>query len=93
MTGLLLHIIGDHNPPVVKIAILHTLSVVLVKGGPALCTFMQQFQTTFVTVLLGLSWQISVEAKEAMGLLMTLSMCVCLLLRNWLQGCLAKAKE
>ena len=44
--------------------------MVLVNGGPALCTFVLQFQTT---AFLGLSWQVLVVAIEAMGLLMALS--------------------
>lgn len=50
MTGPLLRIVGDRNPSNVKIAILKTLGLVLVKGGLALRAFVPQFQTTFVKV-------------------------------------------
>eukprot|EP00428_Durinskia_dybowskii_P053963 CAMPEP_0170329672 /NCGR_PEP_ID=MMETSP0116_2-20130129/65757_1 /TAXON_ID=400756 /ORGANISM="Durinskia baltica, Strain CSIRO CS-38" /LENGTH=75 /DNA_ID=CAMNT_0010582817 /DNA_START=12 /DNA_END=235 /DNA_ORIENTATION=- len=73
MTGPLLRIVGDRNPANVKIAILKTLGLILVKGGPALRAFVPQFQTTFVKALADPSRQVRVEAIHALGLLMPLS--------------------
>jgi hypothetical protein len=66
MTGPLLRIVGDRNPPAVNIAILRTLGMVLIKGGPALHAFVPQFQTTFVKALSDPSRQLRVEAIEAL---------------------------
>jgi len=73
MTGPLLRIVGDRNPPEVKTAILKTLGLILVKGGPALRAFVPQFQTTFVKALVDPSRQVRVEAIKALTLLMPLS--------------------
>lgn len=73
MTGPLLRIVGDRNPPEVKIAIIKTLGLVLTKGGPALRAFVPQFQTTFVKALSDPSRQVRVEAIKALALLMPLS--------------------
>jgi HEAT repeat protein len=73
MTGPLLRIVGDRNPAEVKIAILRTLGMILVKGGPALKAFVPQFQTTFVKALSDQSRQVRLEAIKALGLLMPLS--------------------
>jgi len=88
MTGPLLRIVGDRNPPAVKIAILRTLGMVLVKGGPALRAFVPQFQTTFVKALSDPSRQVRVEAIEALGLLMPLSTRVDPLLKELVAGSL-----
>lgn len=88
MTGPLLRIVGDRNPPAVKIAILRTLGMVLVKGGPALRAFVPQFQTTFVKALADPSRQVRVEAIEALGLLMPLSTRVDPLLKELVTGSL-----
>ena len=90
MTGPLLRIVGDRNPPAVKIAILRTLGMVLVKGGPALRAFVPQFQTTFVKALSDPSRQVRVEAIEALGLLMPLSTRVDPLLKELVTGSLGK---
>lgn len=73
MTGPLLRIVGDRNPSSVKIAILKTLGLILVKGGPALRAFVPQFQTTFVKALSDPSRLVRVEATQALALLMPLS--------------------
>jgi len=70
MTGPLLRVVGDRNPSNVKIAILSTLGLILVKGGPALRAFVPQFQTTFVKALSDPSRQVRVEAIRALSLLM-----------------------
>lgn len=88
MTGPLLRIVGDRNPPAVKIAILRTLGMVLVKGGTALRAFVPQFQTTFVKALSDPSRQVRVEAIEALGLLMPLSTRVDPLLKELVAGSL-----
>lgn len=88
MTGPLLRIVGDRNPPAVKIAILRTLGLVLVKGGPALRAFVPQFQTTFVKALSDPSRQVRVEAITALGLLMPLSTRVDPLLKELATGSL-----
>ena len=86
MTGPLLRIVGDRNPANVKIAILKTLGLILVKGGPALRAFVPQFQTTFVKALADPSRQVRVEAIHALGLLMPLSTRVDPLLKELVLG-------
>jgi len=73
ITGPLLRIVGDRNPSNVKIAIVRTLGLILSKGGPALRAFVPQFQTTFMKSLSDPSRQVRVEAINALGLLMPLS--------------------
>ena len=73
LTGPLLRIVGDRNPPAVKIAIVQTLGLVLTKGGPALRAFVPQFQTTFVKALSDPSRQVRIEAIKALAFLMPLS--------------------
>ena len=90
MTGPLLRIVGDRNPSNVKIAILKTLGLILVKGGPALRAFVPQFQTTFVKALADPSRQVRVEAISALGLLMPLSTRVDPLVKELVSGSLGK---
>jgi hypothetical protein len=90
MTGPLLRIVGDRNPSNVKIAILKTLGLVLVKGGPALRAFVPQFQTTFVKALADPSRQVRMEAITALGLLMPLSTRVDPLLKELVAGSLGR---
>jgi hypothetical protein len=90
MTGPLLRIVGDRNPANVKIAILKTLGLVLVKGGPALRAFVPQFQTTFVKALSDPSRQVRVEAIGALSLLMPLSTRVDPLIKELVTGSLGK---
>eukprot|EP00977_Amphora_coffeiformis_P014836 scaffold4232_cov215-Amphora_coffeaeformis.AAC.6 len=90
MTGPLLRIVGDRNPSNVKIAILKTLGLILVKGGPALRAFVPQFQTTFVKALSDPSRQVRVEAINALSLLMPLSTRVDPLIKELVSGSLGK---
>lgn len=90
MTGPLLRIVGDRNPSNVKIAILKTLGLILVKGGPALRAFVPQFQTTFVKALADPSRQVRLEAIKSLGLLMPLSTRVDPLLKELVAGSLGK---
>ncbi len=90
MTGPLLRIVGDRNPANVKIAILKTLGLILVKGGPALRAFVPQFQTTFVKALSDPSRQVRLEAITALGLLMPLSTRVDPLIKELVAGSLGK---
>lgn len=90
MTGPLLRIVGDRNPSNVKIAILETLGLVLVKGGPALRAFVPQFQTTFVKALADPSRQVRLEAINALSLLMPLSTRVDPLIKELVSGSLGK---
>lgn len=90
MTGPLLRIVGDRNPSNVKIAILKTLGLILVKGGPTLRAFVPQFQTTFVKALSDPSRQVRVEAILALGLLMPLSTRVDPLIKELVSGALGK---
>jgi len=90
MTGPLLRIVGDRNPANVKIAILKTLGLVLLKGGPALRAFVPQFQTTFVKALSDPSRQVRLEAIEALSLLMPLSTRVDPLIKELVAGSLGK---
>lgn len=91
MTGPLLRIVGDRNPSNVKIAILRTLGLILVKGGPALRAFVPQFQTTFVKALADTSRQVRIEATQALALLMPLSTRVDPLLKELVAGSLGKS--
>ena len=93
ITGPLLRIVGDRNPAEVKVAILRTLGLVLVKGGPALRAFVPQFQTTFVKALSDQSRQVRLEAIKALALLMPLSTRVDPLLKELISGSLGKAGE
>jgi hypothetical protein len=93
ITGPLLRIVGDRNPAEVKVAILRTLGLVLVKGGPALRAFVPQFQTTFVKALSDQSRQVRVEAIKALALLMPLSTRVDPLLKELVAGSLGKGSE
>ncbi|KAG7353289.1 heat repeat-containing protein [Nitzschia inconspicua] len=93
MTGPLLRIVGDRNPSNVKIAILKTLGLILVKGGPALRAFVPQFQTTFVKALSDPSRQVRVEAISALGLLMPLSTRVDPLIKELVSGSLGKGAD
>lgn len=90
MTGPLLRIVGDRNPSNVKIAILKTLGLILVKGGPALRAFVPQFQTTFVKALSDPSRQVRLEAIDALGLLMPLSTRVDPLIKELVAGSMGK---
>jgi hypothetical protein len=90
MTGPLLRIVGDRNPSNVKIAILKTLGLVLVKGGPALRAFVPQFQTTFVKALSDPSRQVRVEAIRALSLLMPLTTRVDPLIKELVSGSLGR---
>lgn len=90
MTGPLLRIVGDRNPYNVKVAILKTLGLVLMKGGPALRAFVPQFQTTFVKALSDPSRQVRVEAIGALSLLMSLSTRVDPLIKELVSGSLGK---
>jgi HEAT repeat protein len=91
ITGPLLRIVGDRNPSNVKIAILRTLGLILVKGGPALRAFVPQFQTTFVKALSDPSRQVRVEAIQALALLMPLATRVDPLLKELVSGSLGKS--
>ena len=77
----------------VKVSILKTLGLVLVKGGPALRAFVPQFQTTFVKALSDPSRQVRMEAIQALGLLMPLSTRVDPLLKELVSGSLGKGGE
>ena len=90
MTGPLLRIVGDRNPSNVKVAILKTLGLVLLKGGPALRAFVPQFQTTFVKALSDPSRQVRLGAIEALSLLMPLSTRVDPLIKELVAGSLGK---
>lgn len=90
MTGPLLRVVGDRNPSNVKIAILRTLGLILVKGGPALRAFVPQFQTTFVKALSDPSRQVRLEAIQALSLLMPLSTRVDPLIKELVAGSLGK---
>lgn len=90
MTGPLLRVVGDRNPSNVKVAILRTLGLILVKGGPALRAFVPQFQTTFVKALSDPSRQVRLEAIAALSLLMPLSTRVDPLIKELVTGSLGK---
>jgi hypothetical protein len=93
ITGPLLRVVGDRNPPEVKIAILRTLGLVLLKGGPALRAFVPQFQTTFVKALSDPSRQVRIDAIKALTLLMPLSTRVDPLIKELVSSSLGKAEE
>lgn len=91
MTGPLLRIVGDRNPSAVKVAILRTLGLILVKGGPALRAFVPQFQTTFVKALADPARQVRIEAIQALALLMPLSTRVDPLIKELVSGSLGRS--
>ncbi|KAL7456767.1 hypothetical protein ACHAWC_008242 [Mediolabrus comicus] len=93
LTGPLLRIVGDRNPPAVKIAIVQTLGLILTKGGPALRAFVPQFQTTFVKALSDPSRQVRVEAIKALALLMPLSTRVDPLIKELVSTSLGKSSN
>lgn len=90
MTGPLLRIVGDRNPSNVKIAILRTLGLILVKGGVLLRAFVPQFQTTFVKALFDPSRQVRKEAIKALSFLMPLSTRVDPLIKELVASSLGK---
>jgi len=93
LTGPLLRIVGDRNPPAVKIAIVQTLGLILTKGGPALRAFVPQFQTTFVKALSDPSRQVRIEAIKALALLMPLSTRVDPLIKELVSTSLGKSSS
>lgn len=93
LTGPLLRIVGDRNPPAVKIAIVQTLGLILTKGGPALRAFVPQFQTTFVKALSDPSRQVRIEAIKALALLMPLSTRVDPLIKELVSTSLGKSSN
>ncbi|KAL7446874.1 hypothetical protein ACHAXM_011445 [Skeletonema potamos] len=93
LTGPLLRIVGDRNPPAVKIAIVQTLGLILTKGGPALRAFVPQFQTTFVKALSDPSRQVRIEAIKALALLMPLSTRVDPLVKELVSTSLGKSSN
>lgn len=90
MTGPLLRVVGDRNPSNVKIAILSTLGLILVKGGPALRAFVPQFQTTFVKALSDPSRKVRLAAIDALSLLMPLTTRVDPLIKELVTGALGQ---
>ncbi|GKY90637.1 hypothetical protein MPSEU_000037200 [Mayamaea pseudoterrestris] len=90
MTGPLLRIVGDRNPANVKVAILNTLGLILVKGGPALRAFVPQFQTTFVKALSDPSRRVRLAAIDALSLLMPLTTRVDPLIKELVSGALGQ---
>ncbi|CAN0109074.1 unnamed protein product, partial [Scytosiphon promiscuus] len=73
ITGPLIRIVGDRFPPGVKAAILHTLGLLLGKGGPSLKPFVPQLQTTFVKALGDSSRVVRTQGRHALGQLMGLT--------------------
>jgi hypothetical protein len=93
MTGPLLRIVGDRNPATVKVAILKTLGLILVKGGAALRAFVPQFQTTFVKALSDPSRRVRLSAIESLSLLMPLTTRVDPLIKELVTGALGKTQQ
>lgn len=73
ITGPLIRIVGDRFPPGVKAAILHTLGLLLGKGGASLKPFVPQLQTTFVKALGDSSRTVRNQSRIALGQLMGLT--------------------
>ncbi|CAM9338279.1 unnamed protein product [Discosporangium mesarthrocarpum] len=73
ITGPLIRIVGDRFPPGVKAAILHTLGLLLSKGGVSLKPFVPQLQTTFVKALSDSNKPVRDRGLTALGHLMKLS--------------------
>ena len=73
ITGPLIRIVGDRFPPGVKAAILHTLGLLLSKGGTSLKPFVPQLQTTFVKALGDSSRAVRKEGQVALGKLVGLT--------------------
>ncbi|DBA03620.1 TPA: hypothetical protein N0F65_006799 [Lagenidium giganteum] len=73
LTGPLIRIAGDRFPGHVKAAILHTLEILLTKGGVALKPFLPQLQTTFVKALNDTASEVRGHGASALRQLVTLS--------------------
>lgn len=73
ITGPLIRIVGDRFPPGVKAAILHTLGLLLGKGGASLKPFVPQLQTTFVKALGDSTGAVRNQGRIALGQLMGLT--------------------
>lgn len=73
ITGPLIRIVGDRFPPGVKAAILHSLGLLLGKGGTSLKPFVPQLQTTFVKALGDSSRAVRNQSRTALGQLMGLT--------------------
>ncbi|CAM9376956.1 unnamed protein product, partial [Choristocarpus tenellus] len=73
ITGPLIRIVGDRFPPGVKAAILHTLGILLSKGGVSLKPFVPQLQTTFVKALSDSNKPVRDHGLTALGQLLRLS--------------------
>lgn len=73
LTGPLIRIAGDRFPGHVKAAILHTLEIILDKGGVALKPFLPQLQTTFVKALNDTASEVRAHGASALSKLVTLS--------------------
>ncbi|CAM9978455.1 unnamed protein product, partial [Phaeothamnion confervicola] len=91
ITGPLIRIVGDRFPPPVKAAILHTLGVLLGKGGVALKPFVPQLQTTFVKALADGSAAVRRKGAAALRQLMALGPRVDPLLSELAAGAAAAA--
>ncbi|KAG5182622.1 armadillo-type protein [Tribonema minus] len=86
ITGPLIRIVGDRFPSAVKAAILHTLGLLLDKGGPSLKPFVPQLQTTFVKSLSDPGASVRQRGLSALGQLVVLTTRVDPLIAELSQG-------
>ena len=73
ITGPLIRIVGDRFPAGVKAAILHTLTLLLMKAGAFLKAFVPQLQTTFVKSLADPTKIVRMRAAAALSKLAVLA--------------------
>jgi len=74
ITGPLIRVLGDRYGPTVRVAMLETINILLVKCGPMLKPFLPQLQTTFVKALNDASRPVRLKAAEAMSQLIIIHM-------------------
>ncbi|XP_059138605.1 stalled ribosome sensor GCN1-like isoform X2 [Physella acuta] len=67
ITGPLIRILGDRFAWTLKVAVLDTLSMLLVKVGPILKPFLPQLQTTFVKAINDPNRTVRLRAASALG--------------------------
>lgn len=73
ITGPLIRIVGDRFPSAVKVAILHTLTLLVSKCALLLKPFVPQLQTTFVKALSDTTRQVRAKGAVALSRLVSLS--------------------
>ncbi|XP_067931600.1 stalled ribosome sensor GCN1-like [Watersipora subatra] len=74
VTGPLIRVLGDRYGPTVRVAMVNTIIILLIKCGPMLKPFLPQLQTTFVKALNDPSRSVRLKAAEAIAQLIVIHM-------------------